>query len=303
MHQTPCTIYDCEYDREVKGVIINNKVYALDNNNAPAPAKDYICEYVDFDMVQFYIESYSDINLYDNKDTSKWGYIHLSNGEIVVPPIYDDAIPFYGNRGRVEKDGKYGFLAQDGSMVIDLVWDDCGRSFHAGLCPVKQGLLWGYVDINGIVIVEPCFEIAETFTIIEKDTYAALVKKDGKYGYLDDKCHYIFEPNLDDAKKFWWNGYAPVMIYGLWGFIDKKGAFAVALQFNDVEDRGFFGLGNCDFYLVKKGGQWGIIDEHLRVTMPEKGVRYVVYGDRKIYLGNGIVTSERKLTVNKRVKE
>ncbi|MDR3586150.1 MAG: WG repeat-containing protein [Desulfosporosinus sp.] len=299
MHQTPCTIYDCEYGRYVKGVIINNKVYALDNNNAPVPAKDYLCEYISFDMAQFYVGYYSEIYLDDYKDTSKWGYIHLSDGEIVVPPIYDNAIPFYGDRGRVEKDGKYGFLAPDGSMVIDLIWDDCGRSFRAGLCPVKRGLLWGYVDKNGTVVVEPSFEIAEQFEIIKKEIYGALVKKDGKYGYIDANGQYIFEPNLNDARKFWWKGYAPVMIYGLWGFIDSNGAFAVALQFNDVQDEGSFGWGIDEFYVVKKGGQWGIIDEHLNVIMPGKGVRYVVYGDRKIYLGNGKITSERKLTVKK----
>jgi len=304
MHQTPSTIYDCEYARYVKGVIIHNKVHALDKEDNPAPAKDYLCEAIDFNMVQFHVGYYSNIYFEGYLDTSKWGYFHLSNGEIVVSPIYDYAEPFYGDRALVKLDGKYGFLDPDGSVVVDLIWDDCDSSFlMGGLCPVRQGSLWGYIDKTGTVIVEPTFETADRFertqevTYGVKGTHAALVKKDGKYGYLDDKGEYIFETKLDDARRFWCKGYASVMINGIWGFIDRYGEFAVTLQFEDVEDRGYFGWGQRDgVFLVKKAGQWGIMDEHLNVVMPDKGVRYVVYGNIKIYLRDGRITSERKVT-------
>ena len=213
-------------------------------------------------MVQFYVGDYSKINYEEYKDTSKWGYFHLSNGKIVVSPIYDYAEPFYRDRAQVKLNGKYGFLAPDGRVVVDLIWDDCHRSFlWGGLCPVRQGPLWGYIDQNGTMIVEPTFETADRFERTKEVTYgvkgssAALVKKDGKYGFLDDKGQYIFDPNLDDARRFWSKGYAPVKINGLWGFIDRYGEFAVTLQFEDVEDKGYFGWGQSDgVFLVKKSG-------------------------------------------------
>lgn len=154
------------------------------------------CEHVDFGMVQFYIGSYSNPVLQDNASLPKWGFYHWSNGEIVVPPIYEAAAPFYRDRARVKMHGKYGFIDPNGDLVVDLYWDDCERAFRDDLCPVKRSFLWGYIDSNGKVIVEPRFEIANHFERMVDGSYIALVMKDGKYGYLNDKGDYIFEPVL-----------------------------------------------------------------------------------------------------------
>lgn len=273
MKHMTCTIRDCEFDSFVPGVLINNKIYALNENNKPVPARNMICEHVDFGMVQFYIgfyDPYGDVN----NSTAKWGYFRLSSGEIVVPTVYEHAYPFYGNRAKVKKNGKYGFIDPYGNVVVDLVWDDSDNAFIGGLCPVKRAFMWGYIDESGTMVVQPRYEFAGEFTSNKTGVFTALVKSEGKYGYLNCDGQVITEPIFDEAMEFWYKGYAPVMIKGVWGFIDVHGNYAVAFQFEQVSPYYYY----CEFCIVKKHGQWGIMDEYLNVFMPETGVRYVIYG-------------------------
>ena len=49
----------------------------------------------------------------------------------------------------------------------------------------------------------------------------ALVKTDGKFGFLNESGQFTIEPQYKEAKEFS-EGYAAVKQGNLWGFIDKK---------------------------------------------------------------------------------
>ena len=292
MKQSKCTIYDCEFDNYVEGIITGNKVFAISDSNNPIPAKCKICEYVDYGMVQFYVGEY---DYYLNEDgDAKWGFFNFSDGEIIVPPIYDQADCFSGNRARVILEDKHGFLDQYGKVAIDLIWDDSYGSFYEGLCAVKKHLLWGYINKEGRVVIEPRYEFAEQFKLIKNGVFLARVKENGKYGYIDNDDNYIFEPCFDDAKSFWGGGFAPVMKNGLWGFVDIHGDLAVEFQFEQVGNVYF----NDRFYTVQKNNHWGIMDENLNIIMMENDARFLIYYDKKIYLKNGRITCERRFNKN-----
>ena len=292
MKQSKCTIYDCEFDNYVEGIITGNIVFAISDSNNPIPAKCKICEYVDYGMVQFYVGEY---DYYLNEDgDAKWGFFNFSDGEIIVPPIYDQADCFSGNRARVILEDKHGFLDQYGKVAIDLIWDDSYGSFYEGLCAVKKHLLWGYINKEGRVVIEPRYEFAEQFKLIKNGVFLARVKENGKYGYIDNDDNYIFEPCFDDAKSFWGGGFAPVMKNGLWGFVDIHGDLAVEFQFEQVGNVYF----NDRFYTVQKNNHWGIMDENLNIIMMENDARFLIYYDKKIYLKNGRITCERRFNKN-----
>ncbi len=309
-----CTVYDCEFDLYHDAVIKDDIVYALDKEGNPVPVKDHVCEYVDFDMVQFYTEYYDVSGGKPEKDNSKWGYLQLSTGKIIVSPKYDYASPFYGDRAKVKKNMKYGFIDSEGREIVAIIWDETDSSFHnSGLCWVKRDNKFGYIDKIGTIVLPLQFEKAEQFERIGKDNngdyeYTALVKKDGKYGYINIKGNYIIEPSFDDVKKFWFKDYVAVKAYGKWKFINKRGKFVSALEFDDVGESGLFsikeiapekklfsGAGHIDFYTVKKNGKWGIMFENSDIVMLEGDERYVVYRNMKIYIKDGHVTSTRKL--------
>lgn len=315
-----CTIYDCEWDEYYDGVIIDNIVHELDKEGNILPTKELA--WVAWDditpLMQFYVGDYDreeDDRWQDGnkKDSSQWGFFHLHTGEIIVPPIYDNVYPLYNDCARVIKNGKYGFVSCDGSLVADTIWDEAKDFIIGALCPVRRGDKWGYIDKNGAEVFVPQFEFAEEFKPIHKWVgesceryYAALVMKDGKYGFIDDKGNYIFEPKFDDARSFWSPGYAPVMGYGKWGFLNHTGTMAVPLQFEAVGEEGVYEiLGHSvrerktemnnfvQFYTVKVDGQWGLMDSDFNIIMPEGDVQYVVYKGMKLYIKNGRNTSKR----------
>lgn len=312
-----CTIYDCEFDGYQKGVVADNIVYAIDDDGNQAPAREYICEYVDFGMVQFYTGYYDESGEYLERKSSKWGYFQLSTGKVLIPPIYDYARPFYGDRAMVEKDKKYGFIDPEGNEVVEIKWDETDIAFHKAPSWVRGGDKYGYIDKHGQVVIPLKFELAKGFKSIEEsykgNRYVALVKKGGKYGYIDEKGNYIFEPSFEDAKAFWnfdcnpTRCFAPVKAFGKWGFIDLRGKVIVDFQFDNIGeskyfyvadntniDKRSFGNHRIQFYTVKKDGQWGLMNGDFDIIMQDEGQQYVVYRGRRVYMKDGRVTSIRK---------
>lgn len=301
MDKTPCTIYDCEWDWYYDGVIVGDTVFLVDPEDGVLPAKklSWIAWENILPLMQFYTGKYSKDGEHQVQDKAMWGFFNLYTGKVVAYPEYDFAYPYYGDMARVVKNKKYGFLNQYGKLAVDLIWDDAASTFLGNLCPVRKGNGWGYIDKKGNVIMEPTMDEAGQFVALKSGGYAARIKVNDKYGFINDDGEYIFEPKFDSANPFWSRGYAPVAAYGKWGFIDKSGYFAVPLQFDDVgrrDDRAEMSIKESwSYYTVNIDGIWGILDEKLSVHMPQKGERFVIHGDKMIYIKNGEITSTRKL--------
>ncbi len=85
------------------------------------------------------------------------------------------------------------------------------------LIPFELNGLWGYMNDEKKIIVEPKYEEAFiTFNSI------ARIKKNGKYGYIDNKGKLIVNPKYDDADDFN-GGVAKVRRGKKITFIDTKG--------------------------------------------------------------------------------
>lgn len=203
-----CKIYDCEWDWHSTGVIIDSKVYVLDKENKPTAVSCLAWEAWDnmLPLMQFYIG------------------------------IYFEA--------KFDKVGEWKSLFE----------------------------------------IAPCFNPSRDEVLRQacsKREYVSWVKKDGKYGYIDDQGNYFVEPLYDDARNFWAYHYAPAKVYEKWGFIDRTGKFIIPPIFSDI------GGDHYSFYVVNQEGTWGILTPELNIIMPEKGARYVVYNGEKVYLKNG----------------
>ena len=88
----------------------------------------------------------------------------------------------------VVKDGKWGFINQNGKMVISPQFDSADP-FQEGLAPVRLGDRVGYIDQNGKMAIIPLFDDAFQF----KDGFA-LVRIGKKWGYINKKGDYIWSP-------------------------------------------------------------------------------------------------------------
>lgn len=84
-------------------------------------------------------------------------------GQPVGSTVYEDACAFYDNNlAAVKKDGRWIFVSETGEET-DLGDFEQVKSFAAGAAPAKQNGKWGYIDQEGTWIIEPQFEDAGTF--------------------------------------------------------------------------------------------------------------------------------------------
>lgn len=84
---------------------------------------------------------------------------------------------------------------------------------------------YGY-KANGIWIINPEYDRAEAFS-----ESMAVVRKDGKYGYIDVSGRLVIPVKYQDAGSFS-AGLAPVCLYGKYGYVDKSGEMVVPFKFS-----------------------------------------------------------------------
>jgi hypothetical protein len=132
---------------------------------------------------------------------------------------------------KVKKDGKVGYVDKDGKVVINLEYTD-GLTFNLGIVAVRnKDYKWQYLDSTGKAITAPLFEDAMSF-----EDSAALVFKDGQYGYINTVGELFIPFQYKNARSFS-EGLAPATnAKGFWGYIDKKGNWIIKPQYDFADN-------------------------------------------------------------------
>ena len=116
-----------------------------------------------------------------------------------------------------ENNGKYGYINIDGNVIITPQFD-YAESFSEGLALVKVDEKCGFIDKKGTIVITPQFDYWGTASFSEG---LACVKVDGKCGFIDKKGTIVITPQFDYAESFS-EGLALVKVDGKCCFIDKK---------------------------------------------------------------------------------
>lgn len=110
---------------------------------------------------------------------------------------------------KVYKNKKYGFLNLDGSVAIDLIFDEA-ESFSEGLAAVVKNGYWGFINPKGETVIDFTFVgKMESFTDNKAKFYKGNFTTSGLYtsfraSYIDKNGKYLIEPyyeNLDYVSK------------------------------------------------------------------------------------------------------
>ncbi|WP_339902054.1 WG repeat-containing protein [uncultured Cyclobacterium sp.] len=115
------------------------------------------------------------------------------------------------------KNSKYGFYDLKTKENIIPHEYDLVYHFNSGLAPVKKDNKWGYINNLNDLVIGYQFDDAHPFS----DGLAA-VKINGKKGYIDTKGNYIFKPQFDSAGDFL-NNVAEVVMDGSFFYVTKDG--------------------------------------------------------------------------------
>ncbi len=97
------------------------------------------------------------------------------------------------------------------------------------LAPVRIGFLWGFINQNGQIEIEPQYLAADDFS-----DNLALVLTDKGLKYIDKTGSVAFEINIENGKSFS-EGLASIKKNGKWGYIDINGNIVIEPRFDIAE--------------------------------------------------------------------
>lgn len=208
-------------------------------------------------------------NTYDIQD-NKWGYVDISNNNIIQPQYYE-ASTFSEGLACVNYNGKMGYINNKGETVIEPQFRVAG-DFHENLAPVGNvgdnsyftddaGYLSspGYYTMYGMLRTEVLGE-----TLVESSDCVSVYSIN--LGFIDKTGKYVIEPQFDKVRYFS-EGLACVSKNGLWGYIDKNGKVISDYLYSDAHS--FSGglaavYGDNDFGEAK----WGFINKSGSLVVP-----------------------------------
>lgn len=125
----------------------------------------------DFEQITDFI--YDDVAMDENRICSKKGVIWVcqkekyilidKTGNPVTKADYDEVREFISDEATaVKKNGKWGFVNYDGSVMIECIYEDA-KPFREGMAPVCKDGKWGYIDTDNEFVIVPRFEDATPF--------------------------------------------------------------------------------------------------------------------------------------------
>ena len=191
------------------------------------------------------------------KVNGKWGYIN-TEGQIVIPCIYDNVEPFKNGVAVVCKDNLWGVINSSGKELVPLKFKDLDYqiAIHENIICYNIGddnnRIYQVVDILG----NHLFSI-ESLTTFEFHEGIAIIWKNYEEGHYAIDCKgNIFIPlgKYDDILNFK-NGVARVSKNKKYGFIDHKENIIVPIEYDLIIDNYGFPV-----HTAIKGKYHGYID-------------------------------------------
>lgn len=154
-------------------------------------------------------------NLSRVKKGVKFGFVN-QEGTLVISLIFDKAADFSMERARVSLNEKSGFIDKSGEVVIPMMYDRCW-SFTEGLAKVKLNDKYGFLNPEG----EPIIPIEHDEAQLPSEKMV-LVRRGTKYGFYNIEGQSSIPFNFDEAYSFF-AGKARVRVENDWFYIDKGG--------------------------------------------------------------------------------
>ena len=150
---------------------------------------------------------------------------------------------------QVMQNGKTGFRDLDGKIVIEPKFD-VAEMFSEGYSAVQIGNKWGLIDETGKYIIDPKFEYLGSV-----HNGLSSFRENDKYGFVDINGHEIIKPKFDWVDEFSEGLCAVRNDKGKHGFIDNTGKLIIDFQFQYANK---FENGQAKFEL---NNLWGIVDK------------------------------------------
>lgn len=196
--------------------------------------------------------------------------------------VDDPRVGFSEGLCAVLRGGKWGYVDRSGALVVACRFDDAGP-FSRGLAAVAEGELTGFITDDGAWAIEPRFLRAWGFDPSGVAAAVASLKE-------------VDGPLLRELKK----DFSVKELRGMWGLIDRSGAWVKTPAFDYAETELHTSLGIAggdlsgplrlreDRAIVRQKRSWGLIDGRGAIVVPPKLLKV---GD----LGGGLSAFQKKV--------
>jgi hypothetical protein len=243
-----------------------------------------------------------DCNLLLFKEGAKYGYLNTT-GRVIIPPLFDGARAFSDgvaivsiggrlailnpsgkvNDLQVKLEGKYdtifdfsdglarfriggskwaasdmvyggkvGYISKVGKVVINAELPEEAHDFKEGLALVRVNGKFGYIDKSGKYAIAPQFDYAYDFSEgLAVVNHGLSQRSHGKNGYIDKSGRWVIPPQYDGASYFS-EGLAAVKVEAKWGYIDRTGRIVIAPQYDTAKEFSE-GLGAVEVIVFRAG--------------------------------------------------
>jgi hypothetical protein len=156
------------------------------------------------------------------KRNGKWALVTTQTwGDVTEFPYVDiqrnsqDCCVADGYAVVADERGYYVISAEDFLPVSENIFEEMKAFECSQPAAYRSGEKWGFVNRNGEVYLEACYEDAKSYI----NGYAA-VKQGGLWGYIDRDGTMAVEPQFQDALNVMENGYAYVKNeFGYWDYV------------------------------------------------------------------------------------
>lgn len=139
---------------------------------------------------------------------------------------------------------------------------------QATLLPVSVGGLYGFIDPQGRLMIQPKFEWAGQFS-----EGRAPIRVRNRYGFIDTNGNSVIKPQFDRVAGFS-EGLAAFELKERWGFVDKVGRMVIDARYDGLSS---FSEGLAAFYSKKR---MGYIDRRGNVVIAPKFLRAFDFSER-----------------------
>lgn len=162
------------------------------------------------------------------------------------------------------KAGKWGYLSEQGKVVIEPQFDDV-ELFSEGIAAAKKGEKWGLIDTKGNWVAEPQFDKLEHYC---DEIWLIDETKDGKrlFSYINSKGKMIIKPSPNTYLACTGvNGMLVVNIGHNHGLLDKDGVEILKFEYERIDFREQNGVfyGVVGYYKQgERSSRYGVLDEH-----------------------------------------
>ena len=207
------------------------------------------------------------------EDSEKEGFFLEETDEQVFPTLWDEAFPFSSDGYAAVKDGElWGFINVMGELVVPNKWKDVRLSqvcFPEGLCAIQDDHdLWGFVNAKGEVILPCQWQECRDF----RNGECAVKDDKDQWSYIDKKGNFVRTSKWKEIGE--WdeeNGFLSVQDEsGLWGFADKDDCLLIPCQWKEThlfEKVEEPARNRYVCWVMNQEGLWGCIDKRGKVVI------------------------------------